>query len=182
MSGGVSATTVMAAASLAITAAGTGAAMVAQSQQAEAQQKSADYQAAVARNNATAAGYNAQSAIDQGEIAAQTQQIKTRNLVGAQRAAQAANGVDINSGTPLDIQSDAAMLGQLDALTIRYNAQTKANNYLAQAGQYNSQAGLFDMQGDNAASAGMIGMGTSLLGGAASISDKWATYKQKGVL
>ena len=172
----------MAAIGLGMSAVGTVAQMYGQYQAGQAGAQAARYQAAVARNNAIVSGYNAQQALDQGDAAVTQSQMKTRSLIGAQRAALAANGVDVNSGSALDVQSDSAMLGQLDALTLRYNAQTKANAYLSQAGQYIAQGGLFDQQAGSALDASLIGMGTSLLSGASSVGDKWLTYKAHGVM
>ena len=45
----------------------------------------------------------------------------------------AANGVDLSSGSPLDILGDTAMYGELDALTIRSNAEREAYGYRVQS-------------------------------------------------
>lgn len=181
MSGSVSATT-LAYASLAMAAVGTGMSMYGQSQQAAAQENAAKYQAAVAANNAKIAQRNAQASIEQGQAQEAAQRQKTTNLVGAQRAAFAANGIDVGSGSALDVQSSAAQMGELDALTIRYNAENRAQGFASQAGGYSAQSGLYGMQGASAGAAGGIGMTTSLLGGAASMTDKWATFQRQGVL
>lgn len=44
-----------------------------------------------------------------------------KQLIGEQRATQAAAGVDVNSGSPLQLQVDTEMQGEIDALRIREN-------------------------------------------------------------
>ena len=165
----------LAATSLAVGAIGTGYSMYAAGQQA-------DYQSQVAKNNATIAQNNAAAqanAITQQETAAvQAQQRKTGALLASQRTALSANGIDANSGSALDVQSSAAEMGALDALTIRYNAasQISATGYKAAAASsnYMAQAGLDQMTGTNSQI-------STALGGAASIGGKWAQYQQQGI-
>jgi len=79
----------------------------------------------------------------------------------------AANGVDISYGTSLDLIEDTAMLGELDALTIQYNAEKNARNYDVQAQNFASDAILQRYAGQNvrtaaninALSAGIQGLG-----------------------
>lgn len=58
-----------------------------------------------------------------------------RGLIGSQRAGFAAQGVDVGSGSAVDVQADAAYLGELDALTIRNNAAREAWGYEVEADQ-----------------------------------------------
>lgn len=46
--------------------------------------------------------------------------------IGAQRAAYAAQGIEVDSGSALDVQADTAYQGEVDALTIRSNAAREA--------------------------------------------------------
>lgn len=151
-------------------------------QQSQAQAASAQYQAQVARNNATIAKQNADLALRQGEVAEQAQRQKTAQLIGQARTNMAAQGRTLDSGSALDIQSSAAETGELNALTIRHNAQLKSRDFLNQSNSFTSQAGLLDAQADWAEQAGYFGVGSSILGGASGVSDKWLTYKQKGWL
>jgi len=145
--------------------------------QGRANSDAAMYQAAVARNNALVADQNAQYAIEAGRRSESAQRQKTAQLIGAQRASMAANGIDINSGSPLNLQADTAQVGELDALTIRNNAARQAYNFRVQAGDFEANAGLLTMQAANAKKAGNIGAFSSLVGGASSVSDKWLRYK-----
>ncbi len=174
MSGGISASTI-AAASLAASAVGTGVAMYGQSQQAAAQSQAANYQSAVARNNAIIANQNAQAALDAGQAQEQQQRLKTAGLIGAERATMAANGVELDSGSALNVQSSAASLGELDALTVRSNAARQAYGYQTQATNFGAQAQLDNSQASWASATGQIGMASSFLGGASQFGNTYAT-------
>ena len=108
-----------------------------------------------------------------------TQRMRTAALMGKQKAAMAANGFDVNSGTNLDITGATAALGEQDALTIRNNAARTASGYVQQGQDFGTQAGMLDMQRRNAATAGTIGGAASLLGGASAFADKWTNYESK---
>lgn len=85
---------------------------------------------------------------------------KTADFKAKQRAQLAASGIDIDSGSAADIQQDTDLLGEVDALRIRKNAQ-------GQAGTLNRQAELTNAQGDAAARAGNLSAAGSLIGGGA---------------
>lgn len=70
----------------------------------------------------------ADTRIETGKVEEQTQRIKTAQMKGAQRTAFGASGVDVSVGSPVDVLSDTAAIGELDALTIRSNAETEAFN------------------------------------------------------
>jgi hypothetical protein len=165
----------MAAASLVLAAAGTAMSAAGQSQRASADAGQANYLSQVARNNQIVAQRNAALATQQGEADAQKQQLKTAGLEGAQRAALASQGGDINSGSPLDILGDTARAGTTDTATIRNNAASKAYNYEIQANDAAGAASDAGFQGANAMASLPYGMGSSLLGGASSIvgSPNW---------
>src|SRR5262245_43189203 len=90
--------------------------------QSTAQRLQGSYARRMGNLNARMAGIQADDAIWRGEQEAQRLGIKTRQLIGEQRASAAAQGVDVNSGTPLNLQTDAAGMSALDQATIRNNA------------------------------------------------------------
>jgi hypothetical protein len=141
---------------------------------AYSQYQSSQYNAAVASNNQTIANQNAKMALQQGQQAEQAQRIKTGSMIGAIEAQQAASGVITNSGSALNVRSSAAETGELDALTIRYNANLQERNYRQQAQNFGAQASLAD-------ASGMWGVASSILGGASSVSDKWLKYNDMGI-
>jgi hypothetical protein len=146
-------------------------------QQGQAQQAAANYSAQVASNNAVIAGYNAKAATDAGTAAVTANQMKVASLEGAERASEASNGVDPNSGSPLDMQVSTAKVGELDSLTISNNAARTAYGYEVQGMSQTAQSALDTAQGANAATAGDIGAATSVMSSAASLSGKWAQYQ-----
>jgi opacity protein-like surface antigen len=144
-----------------------------QYQQGKAQQAQYDYQAQVDRNNAQIAEWQAQDALRRGEIEEKQHRIKVGQLAGRQRSVLAASGVDVSSGSALDILGDTAELGELDALTIRSNAAREAYNYRVQASNSQASSALSSLAGQNARTSSYIGATSSLLGGATSMADKW---------
>lgn len=132
------------------------------------------YQAAVARRNQQVANENAKQEIEAGQAAAQQQQLKTAAVVGAQKAAQGANGLDVNQGSAVDVRASTEELGDLDALTIRNNAARKAYGFKTQAANYGAEASADTM-------AGYIGGMSSILGSASSVANKWQAYQTAGV-
>jgi flagellar motor switch protein FliM len=149
-------------------------------QQGQAQKAAADYQTKVMQNNAIIANQNATLTLQQGQAQVEAQQMKTASLIGSQRAAMAANGVQLNTGSPLDVQSSAATLGELNALTIRSNAQNTANAYLNTASTDTSQASAYTALGQNQSSASSTAAFSSALSTASSVGDKWALATKNG--
>jgi hypothetical protein len=133
-----------------------------------------NYQAAVARNNARYSEYQARDAEDRGQIAEGEQRRKTRQMLGTQRATMAANGADLSSGSALDVQSDTAKFGELDALTIRSNARREAYGYRVGGVNQEAEARLAKMKGG-------FGAASSILGAASQISGDAAGFKKSGV-
>lgn len=101
------------------------------------------YKAAQAQNKAAA--YNAQvsemeaaSTLEAGQKDEARKRMETAQLVGRQKAVLAAQGVDIGSGTSLDIMQGTKDVGDMDAMTIRQNAIQRANALRTQASAFNS--------------------------------------------
>ncbi len=133
---------------------------------ARAQQQQADYNAAIDRNNAIAANYQAQSAIEKGEVDEKQSRLQTKRLAGQQTAALAANGIQLGSGSAADVLADTAEQGELDAQTTAHNAQLAAWGYKNQADNYNAQAVGTEAAGRSNATG-------SLLSGIGTVADKW---------
>ena len=146
--------------------------------QADAQQDQADYESKVQQNNALIAEQNAQQreedarkAQDQAAGAAAEHQMKTRRLISSQIAASAGSGLLTDTGTPLDILTQSAQFGAIDAGRIRENGAIQANGLLADARNMRVQKNDFltnsvlkTWQGQAAQAAGansMIGAGLS---------------------
>jgi hypothetical protein len=122
----------------------------------QAQSDSAAYNAAVAKNNAGVAA-------QQADFDAQQIRDKNQRVIAQQRNAYAASGVALDSGSTADVQKDSSLQGEMQALMAIYTGKTSAN-------AANAQARLFQMQSGQAQTAGYIGAGSSLLGGASNVS------------
>lgn len=169
-------------AALALTAIGTGVAVSSAQQQGAAQKSSADYNAQVAKNNATLASQNSITAAQQGDVAQQLDYQQGAQRSAMIRAAMGANGVQMNSGSALDLQGDAARTTQQNVQAIGYNSNVAQVNYLNQQTGFTSQAGLDLASGQNDQSAANTTALSSIIGGASSVSSKWAGFQQSGAL
>ena len=136
-------------------------------QQDEAQANAANYNAAVARNEAI---FSQQ----QGEVSAQASDRQTAAVIGRERAVYAGGNLDVNSGSPLDVQANTAQMGRLNSLTIR-------NNAARQAWGYNAGANLDTYAAQNYQTAGDMALFGSLINTGANVADKWQSYQQAGV-
>jgi hypothetical protein len=174
MSGGV------AAVSLGMSAASTIMGAVGQANAGAASAAQANYQAQLARNNQQIAEWNAQRALQQGQVAEQQQRFKTSQVIGSQRAALASQGGDVNSGSPLDIVGDSARAGEFDAQTIRNNAAMQAYGFRVQAANAGAQSELYRQSAANTMDALPFSIGSSLLGGASSLFDKGLGFYGRG--
>lgn len=127
--------------------------------------------AQVGRNNQIAADYAAQDALRRGEETAQKARRDADATKSAQRAMMAANGLDLNSGTPLDLQEQTDFFGQLDQNTARRNAANEASN-----DRYSGAMARF--KGDSAQGQGVTSAFGTVLGTGAQVASKW--YDMKG--
>lgn len=118
--------------------------------QAETQQYEggvADYQAQVAKNNAEIARMAGARVVQAGEVKADTTSLATAGKVSKIKANQAANGIDVNTGSAVDVRADATASGHADAETALSDAKLANWGYRTQAGTYEEQAGLDVAQG-----------------------------------
>jgi hypothetical protein len=143
---------------------------------ASANKQAANYNAAIQRNNALAAQYQAEDAVNRGNLAVDEHMRKVAALKGTQTATMAARGLDLSEGTPLNILTDTDILGEADANTIRTNASREAWGYKQQANNATAQGNLYKMQAKNINP--MMAAGGTLLGGAGSVADRW--YSSSG--
>jgi len=117
---------------------------VTQHQQAGAVLAQGQYAKRIADFNANLDEQQAADAITRGATAEHQSRVATKQIIGAQRASYAAQGIDANIDTASDIQAETAGLGELDALTIRNNAAREAYGYDVRASNSRMQ-GVMDM-------------------------------------
>lgn len=150
-------------ASLAVAAVGAGVGAYSAVAAGENAKETADYNAKVNENAAL-------DARQRGAVAAAEHAQKTRRMIATQMATASANGVQANTGTPLDIITDTAGMGKLDALRLLNNAGREAQGF-------NDQASLLRVQGQNAQTAGMLNAGAAILGSAATGLNSYSSTK-----
>ena len=144
-------------------------------QQGNAAKASSNYNAKVADMNAKISERQARDAVARGQIDEQQQRMKTSQVLGQQKVAMAANGVDLKFGSPLDTLVDTATMGELDALTIRTNTAREARDIRQQGANQTAQAGLLRAEGSAAQTAGYLGAAGTVLGGG---SDAYTSYQK----
>lgn len=126
------------------------------------------YAAGIASNNAVYAQRAAVAAQTAGDRESVAQGEQLSSLKGQQIAAMAANGVDLSSGSPLDVQSASAVLGAQDAQTTRDNTAMRVQGFQIDSANYTAESAADHAKiGSDWVSAG-LGATSTILGGASS--------------
>lgn len=98
-----------------------------------------------------AAGYQAQAAMhrrqaamerEKGSFDAMQKTTEIRKGIGEQIAGFASNGVDVSSGSALQILQDTGTEGALDVASVRFGARAREDNELYSAKIANMNAGI----------------------------------------
>lgn len=131
--------------------------------QGSARQQQYDFASSMYDANAGIARLQSQDALERGRLLEQRHRIDTRRLIGDQRAYMAAQGIDVNRDSALDVQADTAAMGELDALTIRNNAVREAWGYEVQGMNYANQSQLYGAAGDTAMAGSILTSGIKAL-------------------
>lgn len=158
---------------------GTGTSVVGKLKGGQANSEAARYRAQVAENNAKMYEQMATRAVQGGEVSSDIAGLRTQQKVGATKVAQAANNIDVNKGSAVDVQAGVAQAGRLDQETILSNAQLQGYGYRVRAAQERAQAGLDEKEASSATGAGITGAAGSLLGAASSLPWGWVTGDSK---
>lgn len=132
---------------------------------AEWQRIQADWDRQNAEQNRQFADILAIDALRRGSLEAGKFKQKVRQLRGSQRAALAAQGIDVDSGDAADIQVETERMGTIDAETIKSNAWREAWGYKVQAVNYGAQGAGASLSGRLAEMAGNNAKANTLLTG-----------------
>lgn len=146
---------------------------------AKGEKAAANYNAAVARNNAQMSEWMAEDAVRRGMDTKRKTQLQASQLKGRQRAMLAERGIDLGEGSALDLLTDTDLFGQIDANTVEANAAREAFGYKAQATNYLAEAG-FQQARASSISPGRSAL-TSALTGAGAVASTWYSFSSKGV-
>jgi hypothetical protein len=164
-------------------------------QQAQAASDAAAYRAQVAANNAAIAKQNqqimennARTTEAAGAAKGDQEAMKARELLGRQKAAAAASGLDVNSGSALDIRAGTAGMAMLTDLNVRDDTNRRAAalrqqgaNYAAQGENFLIDAEAARTAGSAAETGGILSATGGLLGGAAKTGSLISEYQRTGV-
>lgn len=140
-----------------------------------------NYQAGVAKLNQQIDAQNAEFAVQTGEQTAQQFGFKAAAQMGQIKVAQASAGFDVRGGSDAQVRASQQKLNSIDLDTIRSGAAKTAYGFTEQGAIAGAQAQLYSMAGSNALWAGAIGAGSSILGGASSVSSEWLKGQQVGL-
>ena len=158
------------------TAAGTIGAMGAYNQ-AESQAASIGYEASIAGVNAEVATYQRTAAMQIGQQNLDSQNMKTAQMMGAETATMAANGVVLSGGgTPADVLAGTRLVGDVDATTIQNNTAR-----MAWADQVQAIGDTAQQSADQSIEGAISPVGaalSSLLGTATAVAPGWYKYAQ----
>lgn len=136
------------------------------------------YQAGIAKLNQQLDAQNEEFARQQGEQSAQQFGIKAGQQMGQIKASQASAGFDVRSGSDAQVRASQRTLNTLDTGIIRSNAAKTAYNYEIEGTIAGQQASMYSAASKNALAAGVIGAGSSVLGGVSSVSQQWLKGNQ----
>lgn len=128
-------------------------------------------QGQIAANNAQVAEWRAQDAESRGEQAVYATRLKTAQFKGTQRARMAANGVDLTTGSPLEILTDTDYFGEIDRARITDNAAREAWGYRTEGQNFQGDASL--LRSRAAAESPLMAGATSLLSSASRVDKSW---------
>lgn len=127
-------------------------------------------QASLAENNAQLATWQASDALFRGQVTENRARLSAADLRSTQRTRMAANNITLDSGSAVRTLTTTDVLGEIDAMTARENAEREAWSYRVQAQDQLNRAEImrnaYVPVGDSLQSA-TIG---SLLSGAARVS------------
>jgi hypothetical protein len=112
-----------------------------------------------------------------GSLDVGRQGLRTALLIGRQRAVAAGQGVDVNSGSALSLQAQAARMGAIDKHTLKMNAYKEAMGMRQEASSQRFQGQMGYMAGRNNASNTLLAGGLNATRSAAGAIDNYYRYQ-----
>lgn len=135
-------------------------------------------QAALADTNARIAELGAQQEMIKGEREVANLTLQAGQVKGAQRAAMAANGIDLGEGNAAEVQASTDIMKEIDKNTAHANAVRSAWGYRTQGMNYQTEATV--KRGTaGGISPGMSAVG-SLLGSSGQVAGTWYSMNKAG--
>ena len=127
-----------------------------------AQSQAASYNAAVARNNQIEAQQNAAYSIQSGVTQEEEAGQKAAAQEGAVKAGIAADNIDVNSGSAVDVEKSQRETGLLSEETVSNNAALQAYGFETQATGFGATAGLQSAEASQAVPGSLLAAGGQL--------------------
>lgn len=101
--------------------------------QAKAIKAQGKYQEQIALGNSRLSEFFAADSLKRGDTEAEFVKKRGNQIVGAQRASFAAQGIEVDSGTAMAVQEETTKMAELDALTVKNNAWREAWGFKVEA-------------------------------------------------
>lgn len=139
------------------------------------EQQGYQFQSTIAKKNAAIAEMQSKDAMLRGVKDEQNVRMRTAQVASTQRASMAARGIDIGEGSPLNILTDTAFMGERDALTARDNSAKEVWGFQTQAQNYRDNASVLDWRADQT-SPGTDAFATLLTGGG-KVASSWYSLR-----
>ncbi len=143
--------------------------------------RAGQYQSQVATRNADMAARQRADATVAGTQEESSLRMRIGKTIGAQRAAYATNGVDVNVGSPLDMEMASRLEGEADAAILRNNTAQQAYGFSVEEWNQRNAAKMARREGTQGLAEGILGAGQSLISGATALNRKSAAFKTAGV-
>lgn len=147
---------------------------------AQSQKSSLKFQADMADINARMSEQSAQSALFQGQQQVGQITMQAGRIKSAQRAGQAANGIDLGEGNAAEVRASTDIMKEVDANTATANAVRSAWGYRTQA--VNAQNDALMKRAQGGAISPFSSAASSLLGSAGSIAGSWYMMNKAGAI
>lgn len=140
-----------------------------------------NYKAGVAMVNKRIAEQNRDYAFTTGGVESARYGVQAAQRAGQIKVAQAASGVNVNTGSAKLVQDSQHAADITAEGTIRSNAARRAYGFITQAASFDEESKMDLTAAKTAKSAGEIGAVSSLLSSATGVASKWYQGTQSGL-
>lgn len=140
-----------------------------------------EYEASVARTNATLARLQAKQTLEVGDVEAARINQKNRQIEGSILAAQGASGVSVSSGSAALVRNAVRNAGAFDELTVRNNAARRAWGFETEAIQGKSKSDFAIQESKAKAHQTLVVGGLEAISGPLSIYSRYTRRSQGGI-
>ena len=141
-----------------------------------AQRNAANYNAQIAANNAATANQNASYAAHAGETQATQTSLKGAEQQARIKGALAANNVDVNSGSAVDVEQSSREESKFNTELTAANAQAQVYGYRTQQAGFQAQENLDKSTASNAVPGALLSASGGLLSNASAIGTKSPSF------